>query len=76
MFAGHYRVYGPPVPRSRLRSSLNRVQMTRLSRVDRQGDPVRSSIKRRIYKVPGPLTLWYIDGHHKLIKYETLFLNV
>ena len=24
---------------------------------------------RRSYSVPGPLSLWHIDGNHKLIRY-------
>ena len=56
--------YGHPyVTRDRLRASLNRV------RVIRNDPPRMDPIKRRKYAVKGPLTLWHIDGHHKLIKW-------
>ena len=40
-------------------------------RVDPGGVALRRlvSIKRRRYKVNGPLALWHIDGNHKLIRY-------
>jgi hypothetical protein len=28
----------------------------------------KESIRRRKYWVPGPLSLWHIDGNHKLIR--------
>ena len=40
-------------------------------RVDPNGRRVmalRTKIKRRVYSVEGPLSLWHIDGHHKLIR--------
>ena len=39
-------------------------------------DPVNTvirrsvTIRRRVYCVDGPNSLWYIDGHHKLIKWR------
>ena len=27
------------------------------------------TILRRIYRVPGPNSIWHVDGHHKLIRY-------
>ena len=32
-----------------------------------------SVVGRREYKVPGVLALSHIDGHHKLIRYETSY---
>ena len=28
------------------------------------------TIRRRVYCVDGPNSLWHIDGHHKLIKWR------
>ena len=61
------RLYGQgiTVPRQRLRDSLNRV--------DPQGCAMRAlvshPIQRRAYRVAAPLSLWHIDGNHKLIRY-------
>lgn len=30
----------------------------------------RESIRRRVYRVSGPLALWHIDGNHKLIRWR------
>ena len=32
----------------------------------RQNAPLMQRIHRRVYKVSAPLSLWNIDGHHKL----------
>lgn len=60
MIEGLYRTAGPKVSRSRLRSSYKRVRLL--------GDQIipRRSLKRRCYNVRAPLSLWHIDGHHKL----------
>ena len=45
-----------------------------LRRVDPFGVMLRwisGPVTRREYHVPGPLSLWHIDGHHKLIRSET-----
>ena len=41
-----------------------------LSRAAPQGSFLRSlhCINRRRYSVPGPQSLWHIDGNHKLIR--------
>ena len=33
----------------------------------------RESIRRRVYRVSGPLALWHIDGNHKLIRCNSYF---
>ena len=50
------------IQRERLRQSIRRVT----------GSEQRNShnIYRRTYSVPGPNSLWHIDGHHKLIKWR------
>ena len=53
---------GIRVQRARLRNSLKRV--------DRVGRRLRSinSIHRRVYNVRSPLSLWHMDGNHKLVR--------
>lgn len=53
----------PYVTRERLRASLNRVRLIR------KDPPRMDPIKRRKYAVKGPLAMWHIDGHHKLIRW-------
>ena len=63
---GELRRRGKLVTRSRYRESLRRV------------DPIgvvqrwASVCRRRKYSVYGPLALWHIDGHHKLIRYRVV----
>ncbi len=48
-----------------------------MQRVDPEGVLLRmiqlQLVHRRKYQVHGPLSLWHIDGHHKLIRYSTVF---
>ncbi|KAK3733292.1 hypothetical protein QZH41_012027 [Actinostola sp. cb2023] len=68
--AGYRRVYsqlrrqGIKVPQSRVREAMQRV--------DPQGVAQRwlSLTPRCTYNVPGPLSLWHIDGNHKLIRWR------
>ena len=61
MISGHLRSLGLRVQRQRVRESIVRV------------DPVNvrvrwaSVIYRRAYSVPGPNSLWHLDGHHSLV---------
>ena len=61
---GHLLSIGIRVQRHRVRSSMDRV------------DPLRKelrwhqTISRRSYSVPGPNSLWHIDGHHSLIRWR------
>ncbi|XP_041453550.1 uncharacterized protein LOC121406606 [Lytechinus variegatus] len=52
------------VQRQRIRDSLHRL--------DPQRQELRSltAIRRRHYSVQSPLSLWHIDGHHKLIRWR------
>lgn len=57
-----------------LRAQGLRVQQSRVKRrVDPGGCVMRrlSSIHHRKYRVNGPLSLWHIDGNHKLIRWIT-----
>ena len=61
MVRGHLRSMGINVQRERIRASISRV------------DPINCRLRwatvvsRRAYSVPGPHSLWHIDGHHSLI---------
>ena len=64
LMIGHLHRLGYKVPRSRVRASIHRV------------DPINTAIRRsvtirrRVYCVEGPNSLWHIDGNHKLIKWR------
>ena len=62
MLDGLLRQRGIRIKQHRLRESLQRV--------DPNGVVVRwaDTIERRRYRVPGPLSLWHVDGNHKLIR--------
>ena len=59
---GHLLNQGHRIAQMRIRESLHRV--------DPDGSVLRwaSTIQRRKYKVSSPLSLWHIDGNHKLIR--------
>lgn len=57
MMRGALRGRGVNVPRSRLRKSMQRVDPSRRER--RQ----RLRIRRRVYRVPGPNSLWYVFNY-------------
>ena len=64
MIQGHLKDAGVRVQRHRIRQSVART------------DPIRRKIRwhqvlsRRSYFVPGPNSLWHIDGHHSLIRWR------
>ena len=61
--SGHVKSVGLRIQRDRIRKSIARV------------DPTNSHIRwavtvsRRTYSVPGPNSLWHIDGHHGLVNW-------
>ena len=59
---GHLRAQGIVMQQNRIRESQRRV--------DPEGCVMRRlmSINRRRYRVNGPLSLWHMDGNHKLIR--------
>ena len=59
----HISVQGFNASRQQVRDSMHRV--------DPEGvlERSRKLIKRRVYSVPGPYYLWYMDGNHKLIRW-------
>ncbi|XP_019862741.1 PREDICTED: uncharacterized protein LOC109591450, partial [Amphimedon queenslandica] len=65
MAVGLLRARGFKVTRARVRDALQ------------ESDPLRASIRwpgglirRCMYSVPGPNSLWHIDSHHKLIRWR------
>ncbi|CAB3999184.1 PREDICTED: uncharacterized protein LOC107332848 [Paramuricea clavata] len=63
MVYGHLRSTGLKVQRDRVRASLRRVDP------ENSGLRWATVITRRTYSVPGPNSLWHIDGHHSLINW-------
>ncbi len=64
MMDGHLRRQGIRVSQVRIRSTMHST--------DPQGVVLRwrQTIKRRQYRVAGPLALWHIDGNHRLIRLD------
>ena len=62
MMQGHLLNQGYRITQARIQESLQRV--------DSDGVAIRwsSAIERRKYRVKAPLSLWHLDGHHKLIR--------
>ena len=64
MIQGHLRSEGVCVQRHRIGASVAHV------------DPIRRKFRwhqvltRRTYRVPGPNSLWHIDGNHSLIRWR------
>ena len=60
LMAGHLASHGIVVQRERLHASIHRV--------DTENTAIRRSmaIRRHVYHVDGPNSLWHLDGHHKL----------
>lgn len=52
------------VQRDRLRESVKRVDP------EHSNSRWRQEISRRTYNVPGPNSLWHIDGHHSLVRWR------
>ena len=57
MLDGMLRRLGHRIPRERIRASLLRIDP-----VQRVFERIR--IRRRVYSVPGPNSLWHHDGQH------------
>jgi len=63
MVAAHLNSRGVRVPRSRLRASIHRLDPD----VRRN---LRSAIRRTVYYVEAPNSVWHLDGNHKLIRWR------
>ena len=64
MIKSHLLRLGIKVPRQELRNSIHRIDHERT--VARQSRVV----KRRVYSVEYPNSVWHMDGHHKLIRWR------
>ena len=71
----HGIVVGRSLVIGHLKSIGLRVQKRRITEALLRVDPVNSRIRwaalvhRRKYNVPGPNSLWHIDGHHSLVRW-------
>lgn len=63
LIQGHLMSRNIRVQRYRIRSALHRIDP--LGALLRRHQP----ISRRSYTVPGPNSLWHVDGHHSLIRW-------
>ena len=68
MMDGHLRQRGIRITQSRIRNTMHKVDP------DGVVQRWRDTIRRRKYRVSGPIALWHIDGNHKLIRYSTHFM--
>ena len=50
----------------------DRILRASIARVDPENSRIRRAVvvPRRSYSVPGPNSLWHIDGHHDLVSWE------
>lgn len=60
---GHLYSFGLHIQRRRVIDALHRIDPERAERW-------HSIIRRTPYSVPGPNSLWHIDGHHSLIRWR------
>lgn len=70
LMAGHLQRHGIVIPRAKLRASIHRVDSDGVSARRAQ------AIRRRIYHVDFPNSVWHIDGNHKLIRSYMVLLMV
>lgn len=66
MMRGHLLQKGHKITEARIRDAMHRV--------DPDGVAIRwaATVQRRTYSVASPLSLWHIDGNHKLIRCTTV----
>ena len=69
LLKGHLKSLGHRIQRDRIQLSLLRTDPTGVLQRWKQ------SVKRRIYNVYAPQSLWHIDGNHKLIRYQVFALD-
>jgi hypothetical protein len=63
MMRAYLTVGGSVVQRARVRQSLNRVDPPAAAK------RWSKTVKRRVYNVPTPNSLWHMDAHMKLVRY-------
>ena len=66
LMSGHLQRIGIIVPRARLRAALHRV--------DPVGIKARAlrTVRRRVYSVDHPNSVWHLDSNHKLIRWRLI----
>lgn len=64
MIIGYLRACQVFVPRSRIRGSIHRVDSAGVE------ERRRTTIRRRVYEVEAPNSVWHVDGNHKLIRWK------
>ena len=64
MVQGEIEGQGVHVQRERIRASLHRVDTLNIRA------RFNHVVERRQYRVPGPNSLWHVDGNHKLIRWK------
>ena len=62
MLRGHLQSSNIHIQRRRLRESVQRVTGSQ--------NPPHPAVVRRTYSVPGPNSLWHVDGNHKIIEWR------
>ena len=78
----HFPMCGNRQMQGQLLARGFRVQQHRVRdsqrRVDPEGSVLRrlNALHRRVYKVAAPLSLWHIDGNHKLIRYAYICVYI
>ena len=71
-----YPTYGEVLLRSHLNTLCVNIQRSRLRACIHRIDPYtielrrRETVRRRVYSVENPNSLWHIDGNHKLIRWK------
>ena len=71
-----YPTYGEVLLRSHLHTLGVNIQRSRLRACIHRIDPYtielrrRETVRRRVYSVESPNSLWHIDGYHKLIRWK------
>ena len=58
---GHIAGLGLRVQRDRVRKAIHSINGSH---------PKQAAIFRRVYSVPGPNSLWHVDGNHKMIRWR------
>ena len=64
MVQGEMESQGIHIQRERIRASLHRVDSLNIRQ------RFSNVVQRRQYRVPGPNSLWHVDGNHKLIRWK------
>ena len=64
MVIDHLRASQVLVPRTRITDSIHRVVLAGVE------ERRRTTIRRQVYEVEAPNSVWHLDGNHKLIRWK------